>query len=532
MIQLPVYLILSIQRYLLHRSKVRHRAFCFLHHVSKASSFALASTSKPTLRTSSRHHFTGFFDVKRSRSQQRLLSGFGQQRSMASLATPTTSATPSAIQQYSRLWTPSSFSPSSQRFMVTPSTSSPSLQSTANASLPSCSPALPPSPTTPVTTPLSSRHQPQNQAKAREQQEGPATYLQTYHDLTPPMRGFADIIPPVPDFSQVQRQSRLVHRRGQLPSSSTKLDISVSLPRYAPTATTTSASTNDLLVRHDDLSLEPAFSRSTLSARHSRQQRDHPTRERWCLIIPLDITQELVQEHAAAWSSVSLSDPVCLHALHLWVHHAHQHMTRVTQFIQLLTTEATRLPANLKFGIKLHAQSLYVVLPNQLLSASTPLTAHQIQQWIHRISSSSSTPPPTMDIKKLFIPLSPTLTSSMSTFLLPMPATTVSSAAPSFSCTATSSDSQTQAGLPGIQEVEEEDDDLVIVSPILSRPSSPNQHEQQQLHHQTSQQLGDMHNDGEWVIGPRYFQDIHSFLNHVDSMIDSSPAFTGRRFSA
>ncbi|ORZ25036.1 hypothetical protein BCR42DRAFT_399240 [Absidia repens] len=37
-----------------------------------------------------------------------------------------------------------------------------------------------------------------------------------------------------------------------------------------------------------------------------------------------------------------------------------------------------------------------------------------------------------------------------------------------------------------------------------------------------------------WHIGPHYFQGIHSFLNHVDSMIDSSPAFaTGgqRRFS-
>jgi hypothetical protein len=134
---------------------------------------------------------------------------------------------------------------------------------------------------------------------------------------------------------------------------------------------------------------------------------------------------------------------------------------------------------------------LCIFLPHQLC-APQPDSALLLQQWVHRLMKE----PPHFEIKWRHMDHHQQGEAD------------------------SSARQQTDDGMVSLNHQnankhDDDDDDLVIVSGSDNGDDSDK-------------------NDTSWRIGPHYFQDIHVFLNHVDSMIDSSPAFTKgtqRRFS-
>ncbi|KAI8072569.1 hypothetical protein BC940DRAFT_292896 [Gongronella butleri] len=569
---LPLRLVLTLQRYLFHRTRAKHRAFYFVQSLFiRKTDICCTRTLRTATTTTSRYAQGRLEHPRLIRQQQRLPHGV-QMRHMASLASNAHGNGAAAVAGRSNLWnTHAFFQSSSPRFMLTPSTSSPPLQTTAaNASMP-----FAPMPTPPVWHRQDTRHhqqQPLHPFQQMQPHDAPPTSVfaatrdqscfQRYQAATPPVRGIADIVPTTSSSNTTslpapaRPRSRLVHQRSQPPSNGKQnatCSISTtnsSLSNASPKPSVLSAA--DFLVRHDELSLQttanPQTRASSSSSSHQRvnhKSSSLSSHAAWHLIIPLDITHDLLQEHASAWAAVSLSDPVCLNALHLWTQQAHQHVIKVTQFIQRLSMAASRMDA--KFDVNVHAQSLCITLPDRLLSP-WPLTRTQIHQWIKQIMPA----PPVMQIKRMGRTHNP----SHST-IFPTPDTTTTTASTSRRESAPpwfmhhhtttihdhpSPDTPKSLKTDELDDEIDEDDDLVLVSSMdlpAAAPRQPSSRTSSSAAHShisapepsAATEPHDTPHDDDWVIGPD-FQGVQSFLTYVDSLIDTSPAFSSRRFSA
>ncbi|CAO3580279.1 unnamed protein product [Absidia cylindrospora] len=351
-------------------------------------------------------------------------------------------------------------------------------------------------------------------------------------------------------------------------------------PRQKQTTTSTSSrrmSDMDVL-RHDDLSLQTTKKRrssasidSATDATTSKSTtlNDDDTSnfldltQQWYISIPMDLsfllrpdnptstpTSSSATPSSAAGhlffmeNAVSVLDPVWMKSFDLWGKLIRSHLTKVMVLVQLvgleaqryyakgrrrhsandamerhdhldkpgdsnistgkvassekLTTTTTKMDFKMMMKKKANAPSeLRIYLPRHLCTP-LPTTIQNIQQWVHQLMKD----PPCFEIKY-------------------------------------------GERDPGGDEMDEEygathcSNDLakaMINDGLFDIPTDDmdNNADDQGMKMNDLSGSNSGNDDDPWHIGPLYFQGIHSFLNHVDSMIDSSPAFTTggqRRFS-
>ncbi|ORZ25046.1 hypothetical protein BCR42DRAFT_399270 [Absidia repens] len=345
--------------------------------------------------------------------------------------------------------------------------------------------------------------------------------------------------PPRKSSPQQKRQQE----NTQLPSSSTTLGKMFTSPV-------------DVL-RHDDLSLQTtkkmqlhnvdtgaATATATTTVNKCLQQQ-------WYISIPMDLTLPSPNSHTISLSTplesltimenaVSILDPTWLISFDAWGKLIREHLAKVMVFIQLLGTEAERycmkdgkrttttrysnvdeaVTATMDFKMMMKktdtCTELHIYLPHQLL-APLPTTRNNIHHWLDQLMDE----PPSFEVKCH----SPTSnTSSMDGLTLTTPtATTASENTTDDPIVLEPVTFGQSLNVDRMDMSEIDDDDLVMVPSLIT---------------EADQRQANEHNEDDnssWHIGPRYFQGIHTFLNHVDSMIDSSPAFASsgpqRRFS-
>ncbi|KAI8089478.1 uncharacterized protein BX664DRAFT_333112 [Halteromyces radiatus] len=344
----------------------------------------------------------------------------------------------------------------------------------------------------------------------------------------PHSRGMADVM----DQSDNNNNKKMDHHhpglvhRGQPPKKSQQQQQQQeqSQPLLGPVG----------MLRHDDLSLQTIQKQRRCDTQDYDEQK-----QQWYVAIPMDLSSLLLQASSSTSSSTlpntasniffmenstSILDPTWLNSFHQWGTLIREHLAKVMMFLQLVGLEAQRYiikhrnhQSNTAFKMRMiHGCSeLRLYVPYQHFAPS-PMTDTTIAQWIYQLMPS----PPSFQVKctqepaddeipphGLEIPATNNIGSTSTTTILGTASSSYESIHPNNT----------------IDDDDEEDDDLVII---------PSLHGEQRA-------IFDPEDETSWHVGPRYFEGIHSFLNHVDSMIDSSPAFasngsttTQRRFSA
>ncbi|CAO3580263.1 unnamed protein product [Absidia cylindrospora] len=373
---------------------------------------------------------------------------------------------------------------------------------------------------------------------------GMADLMETNDDSNTRDRNHSNISTAHPNGNGSKAYHRGLVHRGQPPRrlshQQNRQQENTRLPSSSTTPGKMFTSPVDVL-RHDDLSLQT-------TKKMQLDNVDAPTitttttvnkclKKQWYISIPMDLTLPSHSSHTMPSSTtlesltfmenaVSIMDPTWLISFDSWGKLIREHLAKVMVFIQLLGTEAERYckkggnqTTTMDFKMMMKktdtCTELQIYLPHQLC-APLPTTRSNILNWLYRLMED----PPRFEIK--YHP-STNISSMDDLTATTTKATTATANTMDDLIFLESATFGQSLNLDRMDMSDIDEDDLVMV------PSSITEADQRQPNEHNEDDNTASH------IGPRYFQGIHTFLNHVDSMIDSSPAFGSggpqRRFS-